>query len=191
MTKSLFTISLITLTLSCLPITGGVYAATAEAPVAPEVSAPGDIPDSQVFIVYKSPIGFSIKVPEGWSRKNSKDGTIFNDKYNHISLTYGVSDMPVDLAYAKSALSPDLVKNGHAVQITKIAEVALRSGKTVKIVYDSNSEPNDVTNKQVREENERFYFVKNGKLVVLQLSAPKGADNVDQWQLISSSFKWN
>jgi hypothetical protein len=43
----------------------------------------------------------------------------------------------------------------------------------------------------VREENEAFYFAKNGKLVLLQLSAPKGADNVDQWKLISSSFRWN
>ena len=191
MKKSLFAVSLLLLSLGCLPVSGSAYAATAEAPVAPEVSPPGDIPDSQAFIVFKSPIGFSIKVPEGWARKDSKDGTIFNDKYNHISLNYGVSDLPVDLAYAKSALAPDLKKNGRAVQITKIEEVTLKSGKTVKISYDSNSEPNNVTNKQVREENERFYFVKNGKLAVLQLSAPNGADNVDQWQLISSSFRWN
>ena len=165
--------------------------AASEAPVAAEVSPPGDIPDSQAFVVFKSPIGFSIKVPEGWSRKDGKDGTDFSDKYNQISLIYGASDMTVDLAYAKSSLAPELEKNGHAVQITKIDEVALKPGKTIKIAFDSNSEPNDVTNKKVREENERFYFVKNGKLVILQLSAPKGADNVDQWQLISSSFKWN
>ena len=163
----------------------------AEAPVAAEVSPPGDIPDSQAFITFKSTNGFSIKVPEGWSRKDDSDGSVFNDKYNHISLKFGVSDMPIDLAYAKSALVADLEKNGHAVKITKIQEVVLKSGKVVKIAYDSNSEPNDVTNKRVREENERFYFVKKGKLVILQLSAPKGADNVDQWQLISSSFKWN
>ena len=190
MKKSMFAILLITGSIWLLTA-GIVYAATAEAPVAPEVSAPGDIPDSQAFIVFKSSVGFSIKVPEGWSRKDSKDGAIFNDKYNHISLIYGASDMPVDMAYAKSALVPELEKTGRAVQITKIDEVPLKSGKTIKIAYDTNSEPNDVTNKQVREENERFYFVKSGKLVVLQLSAPKGADNVDQWQLISSSFKWN
>lgn len=191
MSKSLFAIPLITVSICCFPLAGSVYAAPAETPVAPEVSAPGDIPDSQAFIVFKSSVGFSIKVPEGWSRKDGKDGAIFNDKYNLISLTYGVSDLPVDMAYAKSALVPDLEHSERAVQISKIEEVPLKSGKTIKIAYDSNSAPNDVTNKQVREENERFYFVKSGKLVVLQLSAPKGADNVDQWQLISSSFKWN
>ena len=190
MSKSLFAILLVTGSL-CFPTSGIVYAASAETPIAPEVSAPGDIPDSQAFIVFKSPAGFSIKVPEGWSRTDGKDGTTFNDKYNHISLTNGLSDIPFDMAYSKSILVPDLEKTGRAVQVTKTEEVPLKSGKTVKIVYDSNSEPNDVTNKQVREENERFYFVKSGKLVVLQLSAPKGADNADQWQLISSSFKWN
>ena len=73
------------------------------------------------------------------------------------------------------------------MQITRTEEVLLKSGKTINIAYDSNSEPNDVTDKQVREENERLYFVNNGKLVVLQLSAPKGADNADQWQFISAS----
>ena len=190
MKNSLVVITLVAL-VSNFQFTNIAFAVAAESPVEAEVSPPGDIPDSQAFIVFKSPFGFSIKVPEGWSRKDGKDGAIFNDKYNLISLTYGLSDMPVDMAYAKSALVPDLEKTGRAVQITKIEEVPLKSGKTIKIAYDSNSEPNDVTNKQVREENERFYFVKSGKLVVLQLSAPKGADNVDQWQLISSSFKWN
>ncbi|MEO9168454.1 MAG: hypothetical protein ABI230_08630 [Aestuariivirga sp.] len=191
MKKSMFAIALITLSMCCVPLAGSGYAAAVEAPVTPEVSAPGDIPDSQAFIVFKSPAGFSIKVPEGWSRKDDNDGATFNDKYNLISLTYGLSDMPVDMAYAKSALVPDLEHTERAVKVTKIEEVPLRSGKTVKISYDSNSEPNAVTNKQVREENERLYFVKSGKLVVLQLSAPKGADNVDQWKLISTSFKWN
>jgi hypothetical protein len=42
----------------------------------------------------------------------------------------------------------------------------------------------------VREENERFFYAGKSKLVQLTLSAPKGADNVDQWKLISSSFRW-
>ncbi len=190
MTKSCLIIFVVTSAL-CLSLPALVYAANVEAPIAAEISPPGDIPDNQAFIAFKSPAGFSIKVPEGWGRKDARDGTLFSDKYNQISLTYGVVDVPVDLAYAKVSLVPDLEKNGHAVKVTKVEEVPLKSGKTVKIDFDSNSEPNDVTNKQVRQENERFYFVKNGKLVVLQLSAPKGADNADQWQLISSSFKWN
>jgi hypothetical protein len=94
------------------------------------------------------------------------------------------------MAYAKSTLAPEIEKSGRAVRITEIAEVKLRSGRTIKIAYDANSEPNEVTNKQIRQENERFYFARNGELVMLSLTAPKGADNVDQWRLISSSFRW-
>ena len=173
------------------PTAGAGFAAGAEAPVAPEVSPPGDIPDNQAFILYKSPAGFSVKVPEGWARTDNGDTTVFNDKYNHITVSAMNAASALDVAYAKSTLGPETEKSGRAVKISKISEVKLKGGTAIKIAFDSNSEPNAVTNKQVREENERFYFVKGGKLVMLQLSAPKGADNVDQWKMISSSFHWN
>ena len=173
------------------PPAGAAFAAGTEKPVAPEVSPPGDIPDNQAFILFKSPAGFSVKVPEGWARKDTGNQTVFSDKYNHITLSVMEARTPLDVAEAKAKLGPDIEKTGRAVAMTKIAEVKLKAGKAIKIAYDSNSEPNAVTNKQVREENEAFYFAKDGKLVSLQLSAPKGADNVDQWKLISSSFRWN
>lgn len=164
--------------------------ARAETAVAPEVSPPGDIPDNQAFIVFSSPTGFSVKVPEGWARKDGANETVFSDKYNRITLTTGSLSQPLDLAYAKSTLAPEIEKSGRAVKIVKISDVKLKSGKAIKISYDANSEPNEVTNKQVRQENERFYYSKDGKLVALGLTAPKGADNVDQWKMISSSFRW-
>ena len=164
--------------------------AAAETAVAPEVSPPGDIPDNQAFITFTSPAGFSIKVPEGWARKDGANETVFSDKYNRIALTIGSLPQPLDLAYAKLALAPEIEKSGRAVKIVGVSEVKLRAGKTVKIAYDANSAPNDVTNKQIRQENERFYYAKGGVLVSLSLTAPKGADNVDQWKLISSSFRW-
>jgi hypothetical protein len=166
-------------------------AASQETPVAAEVSPPGDIPDNQAFVTFKSAFGFSIKIPEGWARTDQTSETIFSDKYNHITLTTTTSTAAVDVDMAKATLAPEIAKTGHAVKIGKISEVKLKAGKAVKIAFDSNSEPNPVTNKQVREENEIFFFSKNGKRVTLRLSAPKGADNVDQWKLISSSFRWN
>jgi hypothetical protein len=79
---------------------------------------------------------------------------------------------------------------GRAVRVTAVKHVKLPAGEAIRIVYTSNSEPNAVTNKQVRLENERYLFFKDGKLVTLELYAPKGADNVDQWQLMSNSFRW-
>ena len=36
----------------------------------------------------------------------------------------------------------------------------------------------------------RSLFWKDGKLATLRLYAPYGADNVDQWRLMSRSFRW-
>jgi hypothetical protein len=58
------------------------------------------------------------------------------------------------------------------------------------VKYESDSEANPVTNKHLRLENEAYVFYKNGKTATLTLWAPKGADNADQWKLMSESFHW-
>lgn len=176
--------------LTAMPIGGTTYAVGDETPVASEVSPPGDIPDNQAFITFSSPSGYTIKVPEGWARKDGAQSAVFSDKYNHISLVTRDAAAKIDAAYAKSTFVPELEKSGHAVANVRVTTVKLKAGKAIKLAYDSKSEPNAVTNKQVREENEKFFYTNKGKLVELTLSAPKGADNVDQWKFISSSFRW-
>ena len=173
-----------------LAISAATPQANAETPLAPEVSPPGDIPDNQSFVAFASPAGFSIKVPEGWARKDEGVKTTFNDKYNHVLLQQGEAAQAIDEAYAKAMLIPDLQKNGRAVGKVTIKTLTLKSGPVVALDYDSNSEPSAVTNKQVREENESLYFVKGKQLVTVTLSAPKGADNVDQWLFMANSFRW-
>jgi hypothetical protein len=163
----------------------------AKVAVAPEASPLAGIPADQVFITFTSPAGYMVKVPRGWTRRDNERETVFSDKHNRIALMVAsASSRPFDMAYAQSTLAPELERAGKAVKITELAEMTLKSGRTLKIAYDTNSEPNEVTNKRVRQENERFYFVKNDKLVVLSLTAAKGADNVEPWRLIAASFRW-
>ncbi len=166
------------------------FAAGTETAITAEVNPPGDIPDSQVFIRFDSPDGFSLRVPEGWARSDVDHQSTFNDKYNRIVISTTDLTMALDLPFAKATLVPAIEKTGRAVKILKIVPVKLKSGDAIRIIYESNSEPNAVTNKQVREENETFYYAGKGKLIKLDMSAPKGADNADQWKLISSSLKW-
>jgi len=56
--------------------------------------------------------------------------------------------------------------------------------------YASNSDPNPVTDKRVRLEDEDYLFHKDGKLVTLHLAAPYGADNVDDWRMMAHDFAW-
>ncbi len=161
-----------------------------ERAVAPEKNPPGDIPDSQVFIAYHSPLGFSIEVPEGWARTDRGDGARFADKYNAIDVAVRpASGVPTTASVTKHEAAL-LSTAGRAVEIGAVKSVKLRSGPAILIVYSSNSEPNAVTNRQLRLENNRYLIYRGGKLATINLSAPLGADNVDQWKLISNSFQW-
>jgi hypothetical protein len=162
----------------------------AEHAVPAEKNPPGDIPDSQVFIDYASPQGFTMKVPEGWARTDRADGASFVDKLDGVVMMVRKADAAPTVDSAKKTYVPELEKSERAVKVSAVKAVKLPAGTTIRIVYTSNSEPNQVTNKQVRLENERYLYFKDGKLVTLELYAPKGADNVDQWQLMSKSFQW-
>jgi len=163
---------------------------TLEQPLEPGRNPPGDIPDSQVFVDYASPLGFSLKVPEGWARLDRGDGAIFKDKYGRVVVTETQMPSAPDLAVANSELVPLLKRGAHAVVVTKVRAIRRPACEAMLISYGSNSDPNPVTNKAIRLENDRYYFWEAGNLVSLDLSAPAGADNVDQWDLMSNSFRW-
>ena len=164
--------------------------AAAEQPLAPERNPPGDIPDNQLFIDYSSPLGFSLQVPEGWARHDLSNGARFADKYSQITVTEEAAPSAPAAATAQQTLVPKIKSQAHAVGIKKIADVRMPAASGVLVSYGSNSDPNAVTNKAIRLESDRYYFWKNGRSVVLDLSAPAGADNVDQWSLMAHSFSW-
>ncbi len=178
------------MTAALVPLSGSLPASAAEKPVQQEKNPPGDIPDTQVFIDYTSPEGFTLKVPEGWARSDRADGASFVDKLDGVVVSVSKVDAAPTVESAKADYVAKLEAAGHAVRVSAVKQVKLPAGAAIRIVYTSNSEPNAVTNRQVRLENERYLYFKDGKLVALELYAPKGADNVDQWQLMSRSFRW-
>ncbi len=163
----------------------------AEAPVAAEHNPPGDIPDNQVFISYQAPKGASMKVPEGWSRNDTANGAVFFDKYNTVQLSVIPASSAPTVDSVKNGQAADLKANGRAVDISDIKQVQLDSGQAIRIDYAANSEPNSVTDKQIRLEAVRFLIYANGKLATLDMRAPYGADNVDQWRMMSNSVRVN
>ena len=160
----------------------------AENAVPAEKNPPGDIPDSQVFIDYAGP-GFSMKIPEGWSRVDETAGAKFSDKYNLIEATSAAATAAPTTSTVTAGAAAELGKTGHAVKIASVKEVKLDGGSAIRIDYSANSEPNAVTNKQIRLEDVRFLLFKSGKLVTLDMAAPYGADNADQWTLMANSIR--
>ena len=59
--------------------------ATKVDPNAPEVVAPGDIPDTQVFVPYTT-ADYTVTVPEGWSQSIAGPTTTYSDHYNTIRI---------------------------------------------------------------------------------------------------------
>lgn len=163
--------------------------AQAETAVAPERNPPGDIPDNQVFIDYAGK-GYSLKVPEGWARSGDPSQVQFVDKLDGVGVTVTPMDKKPTADWASTAYAKQLADTGRAVGDVAVKTETRPAGTAIRVSYTVNSEPNPVTSKQVRLEAQRYLFWKNGTLATLTLWAPQGADNVDQWKLMSESFRW-
>lgn len=160
-------------------------------PNAPEVNAAGDIPDNQVYVAWSPPAGgWSVKVPEGWGRTDTSEGAVFTDKYNSVDArSVSASAAPtIDSAQATEVAA---IKASTAnVSDVKVSMVSRKAGPAVLISYTADSTPNQVTGKSVRVAVERYEFFRNGTEVVLTLSGPVGADNVDPWKTVTDGFAW-
>ena len=174
--------------------TGGAAEPTlapAERPVAPETNPVGDIPDSQAFVTYAAaPGGYALEVPEGWARSTDGASVRFVNKLDGLSVSVAPASAAPTAATARDHEAAALTQAGRAVTLGELADVTLPGGQALRVSATANSEPDPVTSKQVRLEQQSYLFFHNGTLATLTLWAPQGADNVDQWQRIAGSFRW-
>jgi hypothetical protein len=155
--------------------------------LAAEKNPPGDIPDDQVFVAYTSSTGgYSLKVPEGWARSERGSDVRFIDKFDGVAVTLDNATA----APTTKDIAAKLEKSEQGFKIVSAKEIRLSAGPALLVKYQCESETNPVTNKRVHLEGEAYAFYKNGKVATLTLWAPVGADNADQWKLISESFRW-
>ena len=160
-------------------------------PNAPEVNPAGDIPDNQVFVAFSPPSGgYSVKVPEGWARVQSGAALTFSDKLNSIRMETAPASAAPTVQSAQQNELPAIqatAKNFRAGTVTAVTRTA---GSAVLISYGADSAPDPVTGKVVHDAVERYEFWKSGTEVILTLSGPQGADNVDPWRIVTNSFGW-
>lgn len=150
-----------------------------------------DIPDTQVFVTYASASGaYQLEVPEGWAQTTQAHTVSFVSNLNMLQIALSSANTKPTATSVRNDIGATWQPIDRAVRDVQVSDVQLSSGSAVLITFTSNSDPNPVTNKQVRLENNRYLFYHNGKLATLTLSAPVGADNRDQWMRIAQSFKW-
>jgi hypothetical protein len=176
----------------CGGSSGGGSPAKVVNPNGPEVSPAGDIPDNQAFVAYApAGAGFTVKVPEGWARTSAAGATTFADKLNSITVAKPTATAkPPTAAGATATEIPQLTKTVKGFAGARASTVTRTAGPAVRITYLAAGAPDAVTGKTRRNAVERYEFFHNGKRVVLTLSGPKGADNVDPWKIVTNSLRW-
>jgi hypothetical protein len=174
----------------CGNSSSGSQSTGAANPSTPEQNPAGDIPDTQVYVRYRPPgADYSVKVPEGWARKEAGGVVTFTDKLNSIRM----EEHPASSAPAVSRAKAELAKLAGTVkgiQPGDVTTVDRPAGKAIRITYLAQGPKDPVTGKARVNAVERYVFFHNGKEVVLTLSGPKGADNVDPWKIVTDSLRW-
>ncbi|MEO6156562.1 MAG: hypothetical protein ABIQ39_02915 [Ilumatobacteraceae bacterium] len=159
-------------------------------PNAPEVVAPGDIPDNQVFVAAAASDGsFTVKVPEGWARTETKGAVVFTDKYNTVTIQSMRAVATPTVASVKTSGLSD-VSGDPTFKLTGVQPVTRKSGDGVIATYEIGSTANTVTGKKALLSVERYVFFHNGTDAVLTLSGAKGSDNLDPWKTVTDSLVW-
>jgi hypothetical protein len=155
-----------------------------QAPSEAQSAATGDIPDNQVFLVYQSPSGWSIKYPEGWAQSGGPNATVFRDKNNIVRVVVLPGSPP----------TPATVRSDPSLKGARITSgpsaLSLGAQRAIKVVYTTQSPPSPVTGKRVALTVDRYYVARAGKVATIDLGTPVGVDNVDAYRLMSESLRW-
>ena len=115
------------------PAPGGLQAEAGSA-------ATGDIPDNQVFLVFRNGAGrYSMKYPEGWAQQGSGSAVTFRDKNNIVRIV--ITKGPMSVAYVRRGL-----KALTSVTVTGQPQpLTIGGAPAVEAIYRTRGAPNAVS----------------------------------------------
>lgn len=156
-----------------------------------ENNPPGDIPDDQAFVAYSPPGGgFSVSVPEGWARTEEGASTVFTDKLNTVRIQTQPRPAPATIDSIRTTELTGIEAATDGFQLGTVSAPPRKAGEVVVVTYRGSSPANPVTGKAFDADFERYSYWHAGQEVILTLSGPVGADNVDPWRIITDSLTW-
>jgi hypothetical protein len=135
--------------------------------------------------------GFTVKVPEGWSRTTQGSATVFADKFNSIRIDSLAAAKAPTAQSVRSTDIPAIQGKSTGFALRQVTVVQRKGGSPVMAEYLADSTPDQVTGKSVQLDVQRYAFFKSGKETVLTLSGAVNADNVDPWKIVTDSFRWS
>jgi hypothetical protein len=178
------------------PSTTPAAAPTGSAPAKPgpgalqaeaNAAAAGDIPDNQVFLRFNDPgAGYSLVYPEGWAQQSSGGRVTFRDKNNIVRVVIRPGAAP-----SSDSLRRELRSTAGATIVSAPTRIVLGGRPAFKVVYSTESAPNQVTGKRVKLIVDRYYLWRHGRTAIVDLGTPVGVDNVDAYRMMIESFRWS
>ncbi len=153
------------------------------------LNSSGDIPDTQLFVTYRAS-RYAVPYPEGWSKTVGASSVRFVSNYDGEQVIARVSRNKPMPSTSDPSIAATL-SSFSKVRDARVRSVTLPGGTAVLVAFTSESPLNAVTAKRVRLENHSYVFFRHGQTFSLDLWAPVGADNVDQWNRISQGFRWH
>ncbi|MHB8233024.1 MAG: hypothetical protein ACYDHT_00055 [Solirubrobacteraceae bacterium] len=169
--------------------TAGPTAAASSPPGEAQSAATGDIPDNQTFLSFNdAPAGYTIRYPEGWARQGSGADVTFHNRANAIRVVVATGPSPTPSGAAAAVLA--LRRSDPTIHVQGPQRQTLGSTSVVKVSYTRLSAADPVTGKRLPITVDRYEYAHAGKVATLDLTTPKGVDNVDAYRMISRSFRW-
>lgn len=154
-----------------------------------KATSQGDIPDNQSFLTFTDKgAGYSIRYPEGWAQRGSGGSVTFQDKSNQVQIAVTPGRAPT--VAAVQAQLGRLRTTDPTVQASPPHQLTLKAVPVVKASYSRQSPPDPVTGKKLTLLVERYELARRGKVATVELSTPKGVDNVDAYRMVIESFRW-
>jgi hypothetical protein len=115
---------------------------------------------------------------------------VFTASVNSIRLESSAARSAPTAATAQASEVPRLTASDPGFALQGVSTVTRPAGNVVKLAYLTRSAANSVTGKSILLAVERYEFFHGGREVIVTLSAPRGADNVDPWRTITTSLRF-
>lgn len=166
-----------------------VQPSSSETPAPAATGAGGSIAADQTFSSYSSASGnYDVQFPDGWTALANGDNVRFTHGWNGLQVEITHTDGPFTPDAIQAGPVADLIRTGRAVTVRSVTAVTAKGGPAILAVYECNSEPQG--GKQIRIENQRYYFYRAGSLAALTLWAPVGANDWKIWAQMADTFEW-
>ena len=153
-------------------------------------AATGDIPDTQVFLVFRNaPAGYSMKYPEGWTQRGAGANVTFRRQEQRRARRDHAG--PGRRRRRRSTRELRRSSARPVAHVHRAAAIdARRLARDQGHVHDR--ERAESGHRQARDADRRPLRARRtpGSVAIVDLGTPQGVDNVDAYRMMIKSFRW-